>query len=164
MLYERTVAHPDFILRYNRRLRSSAINNVSDIIELPDSIAPKSLYLATSKVYAGFPSPADDYADDRLRPDEYLIDNELASFMVRVKGDSMIEAGIFQGDVLIVDRSIKPRVGDIVLAELDGGFTIKYLGRDRLIAGNPNYPVIHFKEGQTVTVIGVVTGSMRKFR
>jgi DNA polymerase V len=126
------------------------------------------LPLYTSKVVAGFPSPADDHVEKRLNPNDYLIVNDNSTFFVQVKGDSMIDAGIFEKDVLVVDRSRTAQTGDIVLAVLDGEFTIKILGQSEagacLIPANKNYPVIQIKENQSFEVWGVITGSMRKFK
>jgi len=127
----------------------------------PGIYTPMPLY--DNPVAAGFPSPAADHVEDRLSADNYLVANPTATYFVRVKGDSMIEAGIFDGDVLVVDRSIKPSLGHVVLAEVDGEFTVKYLGRGQLLPANAAYQPIKFKDGQTVEVIGVVTGSMRRF-
>ncbi len=122
----------------------------------------------TSKVAAGFPSPADDHVEQRLNPSDYLVENDTTTFFVRVKGDSMIEAGIFDNDVLVIDRSRTQQTGDIVLAVLDGEFTVKTLDWSRksvkLIPANRNYPVIEIKKGQSLEIWGVVTGSMRKFK
>lgn len=130
---------------------------------------PVHLPLFLAKVAAGFPSPADDHVETRLSPDDFLIENENSTFFVRVHGDSMIDAGIFNKDVLVVDRALTPHTGDIVVAVLDGEFTVKTLGRSRsggacLIPANSAFPVIHVKEHQQFEVWGVVTGSMRKFR
>jgi len=126
------------------------------------------LPLYTSKVVAGFPSPADDHVEKRLNPNDYLIANDSSTFFVQVKGDSMIDASIFEKDVLVVDRSRTAQTGDIVLAVLDGEFTIKILGQSGtgacLIPANRDYPVIRIKENQSFEVWGVVTGSMRKFK
>lgn len=122
-----------------------------------------SIPLYDNPVSAGFPSPAADHVEARLTTDEYLIKNPVSTFFVKVKGDSMIDAGINQGDVLVVDRSINPMIGNVVLAELDGEFTVKYLGRNALIPANRRYQPIHFIEGQTVVLVGVVTGLMRKY-
>lgn len=136
--------------------------NVVSILAHQPGFAP-AIPLYDNPVAAGFPSPAADHVEDRLSADDYLVGNPTATYFVRVKGDSMIEAGIFDGDVLVVDRSIKPSLGHIVLAEVDGEFTVKYLGRGKLLPANGQYQPILFKEGQTVEVIGVVTGSMRRF-
>lgn len=128
-------------------------------IELP-------LYL--DKVSAGFPSPAADYEEKRLNPDDYLISNKASTFFARVKGDSMIDAGIFENDVIVVDRSVNPKVGDIVLAVINGEFTVKYLGKNKdgalLIPANKDFQTIEVKDNPTFEVWGVVTGSMRKFK
>lgn len=141
---------------------------VAEILGLSAAERDVLLPLYTSKAVAGFPSPADDHVEKRLNPNDYLIDNDSSTFFVRVKGDSMTDAGIFEKDVLVVDRSRTARAGDIVLAVLDGEFTIKILGQSEtgtcLIPANKHYPVIRVKEGQSFEVWGVVTGSMRKFK
>jgi DNA polymerase V len=152
----------NFIATYNRKLRDCLVGNI-DATYVCGFDGTLSIPLYESPVSAGFPSPAADYVEMRLTTDAYLIKNPVSTFFVKVKGDSMIEAGIQQGDILIVDRSIHPVIGNIVLAEIDGEFTVKYLGRNQLIPANPNYPTIHFMESQTVSLIGVVTGSMRKY-
>lgn len=119
--------------------------------------------LYDSKISAGFPSPAADHVEARLSTDDYLISNPTATYFVRVQGTSMIDAGIFEGDMLVIDRSITPAVGMIVLAEIEGEFTVKTLGHNQLIPANPEFKPIKFKEGSDVTIVGVVTGSMRKF-
>lgn len=116
-----------------------------------------------TKVAAGFPSPAADHIEARLSADDYLVKNPTATYFVRVKGDSMINAGIFDNDVLVVDRSLEPSIGQIILAEVDGEFTVKYLSKNQLLPANPNYKPISFNDAESVALIGVVTGSMRKF-
>jgi DNA polymerase V len=122
-----------------------------------------SIPLYDHPVSAGFPSPAADHVEARLTTDAYLVKNPVSTFFVKVKGDSMIDAGITHGDILIVDRSIAPVIGNIVLAELDGEFTVKYLGHDELIPANTKYNPIRFVEGQAVSLVGVVSGLMRKY-
>ena len=157
----------DFLAALNAR-RAQQQHNVAEILQLDSPGAPLSLPLYSSKVAAGFPSPADDHVEKRLNPNDYLISNDSSTFCVRVKGDSMIDAGIFENDVLVVDRSRVAQLGDIVLAILDGEFTVKILGKSkhgpRLIPANANYPVIDIGEAQFFEVWGVVTGSMRKFK
>jgi DNA polymerase V len=116
-----------------------------------------------NRISAGFPSPAADHIEARLSADDYLVKNPTATYFVRVKGDSMINAGIFDKDVLVVDRSLEPSVGDIILAEVDGEFTVKYLGDNQLLPANPKFKPINFDDVVSVNLIGVVTGSMRKF-
>ncbi len=158
----------DFVsaLKKKRTLQGRA--GVVDLIQFAQAKQRVILPLYTSKVSAGFPSPADDHVEQRLNPSDYLVKNDTATFFVRAKGDSMIEVGIFDNDVLVIDRSRTPQTGDIVLAVLDGEFTVKTLGRSRksvkLIPANRNYPVIEIKKGQSLEIWGVVTGSMRKFK
>lgn len=161
----------DFVSALEAKRKLQAHDNVAQIsayIAPPVSV-DLSLPLFSTKVAAGFPSPADDHIEQRLQPNTFLIENEAATFCVRVKGDSMIDAGIFDGDVLIVDRSRLAQMSDIVLAVLDGEFTVKTLGRNKqgnalLIPANKHYPVIEVKPEQYFDVWGVVTGSMRKFK
>ncbi len=121
-----------------------------------------------TKVRAGFPSPADDYVEDRLDLNELLVTNAPATFFLRVEGCSMIGAGIFEGDIIVVDRSIEPRHRDIVLAVIDGRHTIKRLihhgDEMRLQAENPAIPDITLKEGMEMAVIGVVTNSIHPLK
>lgn len=120
------------------------------------------------RLRAGFPSPADDYVEGELDLNELLICHKAATFFCRVKGNSMEAAGIFNGDLLIVDRAITPVSGKIVVASVDGEFVVKRLVRTgvelRLEAASPEYAPILLKEGQELTIWGVVTGSVRQFR
>lgn len=150
-----------FISAYNSKLRSTFSRNVESIFT-KGSNTNQHIPFYDSAVSAGFPSPAADHIESRLTTDEYLIKNANATFFVRVKGDSMVDAGISDGDVLVVDRSLDPKIGNIVLAELDGEFTVKFLGKEQLVPANTKYPIISFIEGQTVVLVGVVTGLMRK--
>ena len=118
-------------------------------------------------VQAGFPSPAEHYIEKMLDLNEYLASYPEATYYVRVAGDSMTGAGIYPGDVLCVDRSIDFFDGAIVIASVDGEFTVKYLRKSRgqvyLQAANPNYRPIFFGTEQDVRCWGVVTGLVRKF-
>lgn len=124
-----------------------------------------------SSVHAGFPSPAEDYVESSLDLNEYLIRHPAATFIVRVEGRSMTGAGIFSGDLLVVDRSIEPCAGHVVIAMVEGELTLKRLegrpGRWRLVAAHPDYPPIEFAstdddDNQTLSVWGVVTSAVRK--
>ena len=119
-------------------------------------------------VHAGFPNAAEDFAGKRIDLTAELITHPQATFMIRVSGESMIDAGIADGDVLIVDRALKPEHGSVVVAIVDGEFTVKYLhqrfGQFKLRAANPTYPDIIPREGQMVEVWGVVTASIKRFR
>jgi DNA polymerase V len=123
--------------------------------------------LFSSGVSAGFPSPAEDYIEQRLDLNELLIQNPSATFFVRVNGDSMTGAGINHNDILIVDRSQDPINGKIVIAIIDGEFTVKRLLKDgdscRLVAENPDYPAIEITEDSFCEIWGVVTSSINQF-
>lgn len=120
------------------------------------------------KVPAGFPSPADDYVEDRLDLNQLLVQNITATFFLRVKGDSMTGAGIHDGDIIVVDRSVEPVDRAVVVAVVDGELTIKRLrirnGVTELHAENPKYLPIRFKEGQEMTIWGVVTSSVHSVK
>ena len=121
-----------------------------------------------SAVAAGFPSPADDYLERTLDLHELLVEHPEATFFVRVEGDSMCDAGIVSGDILIVDRSLSPKAGKIVVALLDGEFTVKRLvkqeGKLFLAAENPNYPLIEVTKASDFQVWGVVTYVIHRSR
>ena len=116
------------------------------------------------RVAAGFPSPADDYVAARLDLNELLIRHAEATYFLRVKGDSMVGAGIHPGDLLVVDRALKPQDGSVVVADVDGELTVKRLrlkgGLPELHPENPAYPVLSFKEGQELRIWGVVTSTV----
>lgn len=129
--------------------------------------APLVLPMPEARVRAGFPSPAEDFTVNRLDLTQILVTHPQATFLLRVAGPSMREAGIDDGDTLVVDRAIKPRHGHVVVAVVDGEFTVKYLhqraGRVKLKAANPTFPDIVPKDGQTVEVWGVVTSCIKRF-
>ena len=112
-------------------------------------------------VTAGFPSPAEDHIDSKLDLNRHYIKNPAATFYVRVDGDSMIGAGIHSGDLLIVDRSIEPVPGKVVIAVINGEHTVKRLRREGnhvlLVAENADYPPIMVSELQELHIWGVVT-------
>ena len=122
------------------------------------------LPLANECIAAGFPSPAEDYIDIGIDLNEQLIQHPASTFFVRVSGHSMIGAGVYDGDLLIVDRSLNPRPNDIVVAILDGCFTLKrftkHLDKLRLEAENPNYPAIDLDCYGEVQIWGVATYSI----
>lgn len=117
-------------------------------------------------VEAGFPSAAEEELADTLSFDDLLVDNREATFLLKVSGDSMIEAGILPGDMVIVDRSQTPKSGDIVIAEVDGEWTMKYLRKRgdavSLLPANPKYKTIRPKS--ELKIAGVVTAVVRKYR
>lgn len=119
-----------------------------------------------NRVAAGFPSPAEDLGAQRIDLSQLLITHPQATFFVRAMGHSMVEAGIADGDILVVDKAVKPRHNHIVVAIVDGEFTVKQLyqrsGRFKLKAANPTFPDILPKDGQTVEVWGVVVASIKR--
>lgn len=124
-------------------------------------------------IRAGFPSPAQDYMHTRITLDDYLIEDRTSTYIVRVAGDSMEGAGIYDGDEVIVDRAMAPRDGDIVVAVVDGDLTIKRLALPRggalggvvqLLAENPLYPPVELAELSELTIWGVAIHGIRHFR
>lgn len=119
------------------------------------------LPLFNGKVAAGFPSPADDYVDKTLDLNELLVQKPAATFFVRAQGESMLGAGIHPNDILVVDRSIEPVPGKIVICALNGELTVKRLERDnghwQLKAENSEYPDIVVHEELEMVIWGVVT-------
>ena len=131
------------------------------------SNAPLLAMLIRNRVCAGFPSPAEDLGAQRIDLTQMLVVHAQATYFLRASGHSMMEAGIFDKDILVVDRAIKPRHNHIVVAVVDGDFTVKRLyqrsGRTKLKAANPTFPDIVPKEGQTLEIWGVVTASIKQF-
>ncbi len=125
------------------------------------------LPLLLQRIPAGFPSPAEEYAESALDLNTYLVRNKTATFFFRVIGDSMTGAHIHDGDLLVVDRSIEPRHGHIVLAVINNEYTVKRLHRlngvIELHAENPAYSPLCFKEHDELQVWGVVTGAVSRF-
>jgi len=117
-------------------------------------------------VVAGFPSPAEQYVEPPLDLNDYLVMRPAATFFVRVEGDSMNGAGIFHGDVLIVDRSLRPTDDAIVVVAIDGEFTVKRFRKAgayiRLEPANPAYPVLTISPSQQLDYFGKVIGVVRK--
>jgi len=130
-------------------------------------VLPLPLPIAGVHVRAGFPSPADDFAVERLDIMQLLVKHPQATYFWRVRGDSMREAGVDDGSIIVVDRAIRPKHGSIVVAMVDGECTVKYLyqraGRIKLRAANPTHPDIVPKDSQTIEVWGVVVGSIKLF-
>jgi len=119
-------------------------------------------------VQCGFPSPAEDHAMERVDLNKVLIKHPQATFLMRVRGDSMREAGIDDGDVVLVDRAIKAAHGHVVVAVVDGEFTVKRLWQRgsnvKLQPANPTYSDILPRDGQTLEVWGVVTTAIKAMR
>ena len=134
---------------------------LTDIFTPARTFCRVALPLFTGKVAAGFPSPADDYVEKTLDLNELLVQKPAATFFVRAQGESMLGAGIHPNDILVVDRSIEPVPGKIVICALNGELTVKRLERDhgqwRLKAENPAYADIVIHEELEMVIWGVVT-------
>lgn len=124
--------------------------------------------LMESGASCGFPSPAEQYASTPLDLNTLLVKNPEATFFVRAEGNSMTGAGIQNGDILVVDRSLEPASGSIVIACIDNEFTVKYLRQDQrgtvLEPANPEYPELILVPGMELRIFGVVTGCIHQFR
>ncbi len=159
-----------------KKAEDSSENAVTDI-EMDEFFTPAIskqltlLPLFSTKVAAGFPSPADDHVEKQLDVSEFLIDHAASTFFVTIKGDSMIDVGLLPGDKVVVDRSKTPGIGDIVLAVVDREFTIKILDHGankmpRLIPANSTgaYRPIYIRPDTQFEIFGVVIGSFRRFK
>lgn len=135
-------------------------------LELLPLYLPELLELPISQSYvaAGFPSPAEDYLEDKINLQKVLIRNPTATYLVRVRGESMRDARLHDGDILVVDRSLKPRDGHIIIGVVDGEFTVKrFLKRGEqvfLYPANEAYPPLEIKEGMDFQPWGVVVWSL----
>lgn len=128
---------------------------------------PRPLFL--SRIPAGFPSPADDYVEDCIDLNDHLVKHPAATFFLRVRGHSMTGAGIFDNDLVVVDRSLEPVSGAVVIAVLDGELTVKRLARlpDGAVELRPEHPdfaVIRLTEWHELNIWGVVTDVIHSVR
>jgi len=129
------------------------------------------LPLFSSRPAAGFPAPGDDQVERSLDINDLVVKNPTSTFFVQVEGDSMEGAGIFSGDVLVIDRSVEPAHGHIVVAAINGEMVVKRLyqsspGSDpglELVSENEDYKPIRVSEDENCTILGVVVGSVRRF-
>ncbi|MFH0857254.1 MAG: LexA family transcriptional regulator [Candidatus Magasanikbacteria bacterium] len=173
--FKRLPTYDEFAEVFNVVSKGSIHKYVQKFIE--DGLLEKSeagRLVPTTKLYgvrvlgsvqAGFPTTAEEEDVGTLSLDEFLIDNPDATYMLSVAGDSMIDAGIVQGDMVVVDRAKDPKSGDIVVADVDGDWTLKYFvqrgGKVFLRAANKNYPDIHPQD--ELVIGGVVTSVIRKY-
>ena len=143
------------------RLPLSVIQNLSEF----NSGERETLPLYSSRVQAGMPMPADEHVDDRVDLHSYLVDDPAETCLVHATGDSMIDAGIPDGTLLVVNRKLKPTNGKVVVAAMDGQVTVKYLimknGKPFLMPANPAFHEIPIDEETGVTIWGVVTKSIQ---
>ena len=155
------VATVSQLLTHKKKQQAGDVLDYPNVYSLDlDTKVPSIPFYGVS-VAAGFPSPADDYIEKRLDLNELLINKPAATFFVRAEGESMLGAGIHPDDILVVDRSVHPSVGKIVVCALDGELTVKRLrskeGRLVLAPENPNYPDIPLKGELEMVIWGVVT-------
>jgi DNA polymerase V len=140
---------------------------VEDIRVLPTHALPALIDVAGVEVLCGFPSPSQDYQTSEIDLNEHLMPNRVSTFLIRARGHSMTQAGIFDGDELVVDRSIRPESGHVIIAVLDGEMTVKRLrrlanGTVVLQAEHPEHPNIEVPELSDFRVWGVVTRSLHR--
>lgn len=137
-------------------------NKETKVVEflIPEQKIDASFPLYLEPVAAGFPSPAEDYIEKRLDLNEFLIHDYASTFFLRVSGDSMIDAGIYSGDILVVDKSLEPKDGNIVIAVVDSEFTVKRLSIKKnhiqLVPENPKYAAIDINKEMKFEIWGVV--------
>lgn len=135
----------------------------------PAQLSSTSLTLPeVGSAQAGFPSPAEDLQEKAIDLGQVLVTHPQATFLIRARGNSMVDAGIHDNAILVVDRALKAQHMDIVVAVVDGEFTIKRLyqrgGRPKLKAANPTFPDITPKDDQTLEIWGVVTAGINQYR
>ena len=154
-----------FALESDRKMKNTNIKCIKGDFESKLALA-----LAPT-IKAGFPSPADDYVHDSLDFNRDMIRNPEATFYGRVSGDSMIDAGICDGDIAVIDRSLQPMDGNVIVAFVNGEFTIKYLdlkhkeeGYIELKPANPNYSPIRIDGEDNFRVWGVVVWTIKQWR
>lgn len=139
----------------------------AQLLGISDHFKKLNLPFFTDAVRAGFPSPAADHVEKTLDLNELCVQHPSATYFVRAEGSSMVERGIFPGSVLVVDRSLTARHGDVVIASVDGEFTVKTLELKpavRLIAGNVDFKPIEFNEESELDIFGVVTNVIHSLR
>ena len=145
-----------------------ANNKLDELFEvlMPEQATSYALPLFSTNVSAGFPSPADDYTDVKLDLNQYLIKHPSATFFLRVKGNSMIDAGIHEGDLLIVDRSLTAANNKVIIGVLNGDFTVKRMEKRGeqlfLTPANKAYNPIEVQPGMDFKIWGVVTYVIHK--
>ena len=144
--------------------------NIKDKLQLENSglVAEELPRMAQEGIHAGFPSPANDYMTQAIDLNRELVKHPAATFYGRVVGDSMIDAGVEEGDILVIDKSLDAQDGDMAVCFVDGEFTLKHLrlhtGGISLVPANKKYPVIEVGEGTDFKMWGVVTYVIKKVR
>lgn len=154
-----------FFASDSRTIWRRFINFAPQGMNMTEKELPK---MAQEGIHAGFPSPANDYMTQAIDLNRELVKHPAATFYGRVVGDSMIDAGVEDGDILVIDRSLDAQDGDMAVCFVDGEFTLKHLrmheGGIRLVPANEKYPVIEVGEGMDFKMWGVVTYVIKKIR
>lgn len=157
-----TTFHP----RYPGRLMSRSRRGLLSLTRPSKEMFRRQRALLRGAVPAGFPSPADDHVEQRLSLDEHLIQHRESTFFMRVSGQSMRGLGIFDSDLLVVDRALPATHGSVIIAVVDGEFTVKQLlhtpDGQILRAAHPNYPDILVRPEQDFSIWGVVSWNVHK--
>jgi DNA polymerase V len=152
--------HPRALLLYAPRM-----SNVAALYDAPDTPSALTCPLSLALVAAGSSSPADDHLDRDLDLHELLIQHPTSTFYIRPPGDSMQGVGLYDSDILVVDRSLEPKHHDIVIAVLNGELTVKRLFRQgtlvQLRPANPRYPIVTITPDEELLIWSLVTGSIR---
>jgi DNA polymerase V len=150
----------------SQHFRRNAAHGLLSLMHPNKELFQRQRALLRKPVPAGFPSPTDDYVEHRLSLDEHLIQHRESTFFMRVAGDSMRELGIFDGDLLVVDRSLAATDGSVIIAVLDGEFTVKKLVQtphgQLLRSAHPDYPDIAIKPEQDFSIWGIVQWNVHK--
>ncbi len=165
---ETSLNQPESLTRGKERAKSQALISLMDVMRTAPSPAVLTMPFYDCSVSAGFPSPADDSFGITMDLNKHLVQNAPATFFVRTSGESMLNAGIHDGDLLVVDRSLTAKNQDIVIAAVDGDLTVKRLvqsnGRTILQAENPLFSNIELTEDMAVSLWGVVTNVIHSLR
>ena len=160
------VAKVVMVLFKTGHLEKDPKGRIKILERLHDDIAAQPLALPLfGPIAAGFAAPVEEQAEETITIEQYLVRDKSSTFLLRVKGDSMVDAGIHEGDLVVVERGKEPKTGDIVVGILDGEFTLKRLVKEKgkffLKAENPRYPEMHARE--ELKIAGVVRGVIRKY-
>ena len=158
---ESLIQQVENLLRARKKCHQEQRNLAQQLIFPASEPLKQTIPLFAGRVAAGFPSPADDYVEKRLDLNELLVKRPAATFFVRAEGESMLGAGIHPGDILVVDRSLEPVSGAVVICAVNGELTVKSLryrdGQPLLVAENPDYADILLNEETDMVIWGVVT-------